>query len=109
MPGLLMSNVYLARPVTLSGPSSRLTDVPITEGFAGHAYFGSAGGGGAAPPRPPCAGGCCDLPTSHPFHARDRLEDSRKRAAATDIAVEPTANLFGSWRRIFFEQRDAGH
>jgi hypothetical protein len=29
MPGRLMSNVYFARPVTLSGPSSRLTCVPM--------------------------------------------------------------------------------
>jgi hypothetical protein len=39
-----MSKVYLARPVTFSGPSRRLTGVPITDGAVGHEYFGSAGG-----------------------------------------------------------------
>ncbi len=36
-----MSNVYLARPVTLSGPSTRLTDVPSTVRVVGQANFGS--------------------------------------------------------------------
>src|SRR5436190_4965876 len=58
MPGRLMSNVYLARPVTLSGPSRRFTWVPTTVGVFDHWNFGSTGVGGG-PPRPPPGGGCC--------------------------------------------------
>ena len=39
-----MSNVYFARPVTLSGPSSRFTEVPRMAGFSGHAYFFTSSG-----------------------------------------------------------------
>src|SRR3954466_12557661 len=65
MPGRLMSKLYFARPVTLSGPSRRFTRVLSTAGFAGHACLfalavgpGAAGGGA---PRPSCA-----LATGHP-------------------------------------------
>ena len=39
MPGRLTSNVYFARPVTLSGPSRRFTEVPSSAGLAGHAHL----------------------------------------------------------------------
>jgi len=45
MPGRLTSKVYFARPLTLSGPSRRLTRVPTTVfGVDGQLYFGSTGG-----------------------------------------------------------------
>src|SRR5947199_9092067 len=69
IPGRLMSKLYFARPVTLSGPSRRFTRVLSTAGFAGHAYFfafalGPAAAGGGAP-RPSCA-----LATGHPLRCR---------------------------------------
>jgi hypothetical protein len=40
----------------LSGASSRFTDVPISDGFAGHLYLSATvaagGGAGGPPPRP---------------------------------------------------------
>src|SRR5260221_10187819 len=95
MPGRLMSKVYLARPVTLSGPSMRLTRPPTTvAGVDDQLYFGSTGGGGGAPPRP-CSGA---LATLHPPHTRHRFEDARERPPAADVAVEPFLDLLG--RRI---------
>src|SRR5262245_19045027 len=60
MPGRVTSKVYFARPLTLSGPSRRLTRVPTTVfGVDGQLYFGSTGGCCGAPPRPaPPCGGC---------------------------------------------------
>src|SRR4051812_23544756 len=106
MPGRLTSNVYLARPVTLSGPSSRLTDVPRTARSAGQLNLGSAGGGGACPPRPPP---CAWLATLHPLDARDGFEDARECTAPADVAVEPLLDLFGSGVRVLFKQPDARH
>ena len=40
-----MSYEYFARPVTLSGPSRRLIEVPMRTGFAGHKYLAGAFGG----------------------------------------------------------------
>src|SRR6476646_7362801 len=108
MPGRLMSNVYLARPLTLSGPSSRLTRVPTTAGFDDHWNRGSACGGGV-PPRPPPCGACGWLATLHPLHARHRLEDAVEGAAAADVAVEPLLDLLGGRIRMFLEQADARH
>src|ERR1051326_6998159 len=65
MPGRVTSNVYFARPLTLSGPSRRLTRVPTTVfGVDVQLYFGSTGGACGAPPRP-----CFDegLATLHPL------------------------------------------
>ena len=45
MPGRAMSKVYFARPVTLSGPSSRMIDVPINVGDEGQAYVFAASAG----------------------------------------------------------------
>src|SRR4051812_18933425 len=98
-----MSNVYFARPDTLSGPSSRLTCVPMTAFFADQLNFGSAGAGWFAAPRPPCAG-IFGSAATHPFHARHSLEDSGERAAPADVAVETLANLLVSRIRRFFEQ-----
>src|ERR1700730_13506876 len=81
MPGRLMSKLYLARPATLSGPSSRFTRVLSTTGFSGQAYFlafavgPDAAGGGA---------GFCALATSHPLHAGCGFHDSGECAAAAD-------------------------
>src|SRR4029079_479619 len=59
MPGRLTSKVYFARPLTLSGPSRRLTRVPTTVfGVDGQLYFGSTGGACGWLPRP-------WLPTGH--------------------------------------------
>src|SRR5207253_4869982 len=105
MPGRLMSNVYFARPVTLSGPSSRLTGVPITAGFAGQRYFsGAFGGGGCCSPRPWKLSG-----TGHPLHLHVRLEDAREGAAAADVAVETFLDLIDRRVRVFLVQRDRRH
>src|SRR5438445_182057 len=116
MPGRLMSKLYLARPVTLSGPSRRLTRVLSTAGLAGHAYFfalavgpGATGGGA---PRPSCA-----LATGHPHGVgreltacrQRRFLDAHERAAAADVAVEALLDLFERRLRSFFEQRHRRH
>src|SRR5215831_17750046 len=109
-----MSKLYFARPVTLSGPSSRLTRVLSTAGFDGQAYFFAfavgpeAAGGGA--PRPSCA-----LATGHPprrqLTARSHrgFHDAHERAAATDVAVEALLHLLGRRLRMLLDQRDGGH
>src|SRR5690349_742971 len=114
MPGRLMSKLYFARPVTLSGPSRRFTRVLSTAGFDGHAYFFAfsvgpvAAGGGA--PRPSCA-----LATGHPPRrelAACRhcgLHDAHERAAAADVAVESFFHLLGRRLRMLFDQRDRRH
>src|SRR5262249_32754670 len=98
IPGRLTSKVYFARPLTLSGPSRRLTRVPTTVlGVDGQLYFGSTGGCCGAPPRPPpcCAGGwgaCGVLATRHPLASRrdtrHRFEHAREGPARADVAVE---------------------
>src|SRR5690349_23935121 len=111
MPGRLMSKVYLARPLTLSGASRRMTAVVMSVGFAGHLYFsGTRAAGGGAWPRPPpcpagapagpgpCAGagaacGFCGLSTSHPLGLQRGLHDPDEGAAAADVAVEPLLRL----------------
>src|SRR5215467_13190001 len=107
MPGRLMSKLYLARPVTLSGPSSRLTRVLSTTGFSGHAYFfafavGPVGAGGGAP-------GCCALATSHPLHAGRCFHDASERPAATDVAVEARFHLRGRRVGMLLNERDGRH
>src|SRR4051812_25658352 len=109
MPGRLMSNVYLARPVTFSGPSSRVTGVPSTVLAEGQLYFGSAGGCWGWPAPPPCTRVAFGLATGHPLHARDRLEDARESPAPADVPVEPAPNLLRRWRRGLFEQRHTRH
>src|SRR6478672_1996737 len=103
MPGRATSKVYLALPLTLSGPSSRVTRLPTTVGALDQLYFGSTGCGGG-PPRPPCA-----LATLDPLHARHGLEDAVERAAAADVAVEPFLDLLGRRVGMFLEQADTGH
>src|SRR5262252_2303201 len=108
MPGRATSNVYFARPLTLSGPSRRLTREPTTTfGVEVQLYFGSTGGGGGAPPRP-----WRGLATLHPLvsaHARHGFEDARERPAAADVAVETFLDLFRRRVRMFLEQADARH
>src|ERR671921_2941185 len=100
-----MSNVYLARPLTLSGPSSRLTRVPTTVfGVDGQLYFGSTGGCCGAPPRP-----CGVSATLASLHTGDGFEHAVERAAAADIAVEAFPNLFRRRVRVLLEQRNARH
>src|SRR4051812_15280757 len=114
MPGRLMSKLYLARPVTLSGPSRRFTRVLSTAGLGGHAYFfalavgpGAAGGGA---PRPSCA-----LATGHPPRrelaacGHRGLHDADEGAAAADVAVEALLHLFGCRLRMFLDERDGRH
>src|SRR5438552_6979469 len=104
MPGRAMSYEYLARPVTLSGPSSRLMDVPISTGFSGHLYLSGTRGAGAAGP-----GGFCALATSHPLGFHRRLQNSDEGAAAADVAVEPLLGLFDRWIGGPLEQRHGRH
>src|SRR4051812_22949459 len=113
IPGRLMSKLYLARPVTLSGPSRRLTRVLSTAGFAGHAYFfalavGPVGAGGGA--------GFCALATGHPprcgraaCRRERRLHDADERAAAADVAVERALHLVGRRLRRLLDERDGRH
>src|SRR5947207_12911349 len=114
MPGRLISKLYFARPVTLSGPSRRLTRVLSTAGFAGHAYFFAfavgPGGAGAG------AGGFCALATGHlprcrrAACCRERsLHDSHEGAAAADVAVESLLHLIDCRLRMFLDERDGGH
>src|SRR5438105_5122315 len=109
-----MSKLYLARPVTLSGPSRRLTRVLSTAGFAGHAYFFAfavgPGGAGAG------AGGFCALATGHPPRcSRDArcgergLHDSHEGAAAADVAVEALLDLLGRRLRMLLDERHRRH
>src|SRR5262245_47124060 len=130
MPGRVTSKVYFARPLTLSGPSRRLTRVPTTVfGVDGQLYFGSTGGCCGAPPRP-----CGVLATLHLLaqelldkrvgpvaalqrralsaaraQARHRLEHAREGSAAADVAVEALLDLFRRRVRVLLEQTDAGH
>src|SRR4051812_43459703 len=113
MPGRLMSKLYLARPVTLSGPSRRFTRVLSTAGFDGHAYFfafavGPAAAGGGAP-RPSCA-----LATGHPPRVcaaslQRGFHDPHERAAAADVAVETLLHLIGRGLRMLVEERHRRH
>src|SRR5438552_358765 len=112
MPGRLMSKLYFALPVTLSGPSRRLTRVLSTAGFDGHAYFfafalgpGAAGGGA----------GFCALATSHPPRrelaacSHRGFHNPHEGAAAADVAVEPLLDLFRRRLRMLFDERDGRH
>src|SRR5689334_23749872 len=108
MPGRLMSKLYFAFPVTLSGPSRRFTRVLSTAGLAGQAYFfalavGPDGAGGGAP-RPSCA-----LATGHPQCVRRQplvarcqrgFLDADKSPAAADVAVQSFPDLFDGRLRI---------
>src|SRR5262245_29010473 len=108
-----MSKVYFARPVTLSGPSRRFTDVPMIAGFSGHPYFftssglavAPAGAGGCGRPAPPPR---C-LATGHHLCRHRRFFDPDKCSAAADVAVESPVDLFRGGSRILLEQRDGRH
>src|SRR5262245_24113148 len=102
MPGRLMSKVYLARPVTLSGPSRRFTDVPRTDGFAGHAHFLASSLMG-------CSAGFCGSATRHPLCLQCRLEDANERATAADVAVQAFTDLLRRGVRMFFQKPDGCH
>src|SRR5215475_8285917 len=97
-----MSNVYFARPVTLSGPSRRLTEVPKTEGLPGHAHFFASSLMG-------CSGGFCGSATRHPLCFICRLEHPNEGPAAANVAIESFANLFGRGVRIFFQYTNCRH
>src|SRR5205809_647820 len=113
MPGRLTSKVYFARPLTLSGPSSRFTCEPTTvAGVAGQLYLGSTGGTGGRPPCGACGAAAArsrSLATLHPFDAGDRLKNPVERATTADVAVEPFLDLIRRRVGIFLEQADAGH
>src|SRR4029079_194231 len=108
-----MSHVYFARPGTLSGPSRRLTDVPMIAGFSGQAYFftssglvpEAAGAGGCWRPAPPPR---C-LATGHHLCCHRRFFDADERSAAADVAVQPLVHLLFGRSRVLFEERDSGH
>src|SRR5512140_1127378 len=79
--GRAISKVYFARPVTLSGPSKRLTRVPRTEGLAGQANSDSAGtDAGASWSRRSSISA-----TLSPFHAGNGFKDAGKRAAPANV------------------------
>ena len=103
-----MSKVYFARPVTLSGPSRRLTDVPRTARLRrpGELRVGRLRRrrGRACPPAGALRIGAGSA-TPHPLHARHRFEDARERAAAADVAVEALPDLLGRRVRMLLEQR----
>src|ERR1019366_8597011 len=103
MPGRLMSYENFARPATLSGPSSRFTDVPITAGLSGHKYLSGAFGGGVWLPRP------CILGTGHPPYLHVRFENAREGPAPADVAVEPLLDLLDGRLRMLLEERDRRH
>src|SRR5262245_44333354 len=89
MLGRLMSNVYLARPVTLSGPSRRLTDEPTMFIFSGQFHFLTrslifSGWG---------AGGFWGLATGHPPDLHRCFHDPSERPTAADVAVQPFVQL----------------
>src|SRR6185369_13997152 len=95
----------LARPVTLSGPSRRLTRVPRTEGLAGQAKSESAGAdAGASWSRRSSRSA-----TLSPFHAGYGFEDASERAAAANVAVEAFLDLFRRGVGMFLEQTHARH
>src|SRR5262245_60318239 len=105
MPGRAMSKVYFARPVTLSGPSVRGTDVASSDGVSGHAYFfRSAGSTPPAARLPPC----CSA-TGHHLCRHRGFDNADECAAATDVAVQPLAHLRLGRPRVFLEQRHCGH
>src|SRR5579872_3668185 len=91
MRGRAMSNVYFARPVTLSGPSRRLTCVPRTVGLAGQLK------------------GSVVLATLDSFHAGNGFEDTWECAAPADVPVEPLSYLLGRRARMLLEQAYARH
>src|SRR5829696_2457941 len=116
MPGRMMSEVYFARPEALSGPSSRLIDLPRrTRSPTGGQLRGGPEGGccacccgcGCAPPAGGVAGGCCWSATLHPL-AQRRFEDANVGPAAADVAVERALGLLGGRIRRFLEQCDRG-
>src|SRR4051812_4822506 len=105
MPGRAISKVYLARPVTLSGPSRRLTLVPRTEGLAGQANSESAGeDAGASRSRRSSKSA-----TLSPFHTGHGFEDASERAATADVAVETLLDLFRRGIGMLFQQTNARH
>src|SRR5215475_4946423 len=102
MPGRLMSKVYLARPVTLSGPSRRFTDVPRTDGLACHAHF-------LASLLTGCSAGFCGSATRHPLCLQRRLENANKCAAAADVAVQAPTDLLWLGGRMLYQKPDSIH
>src|SRR3954452_10241021 len=105
MRGRAISKVYFARPVTLSGPSRRLTCVPKTAGLAGQANSDSAGeDAGASWSRKSSRSA-----TLAPFHTGNGFEDTSKGAAPADVAIESFLDLFGCGVGMFLEQANARH
>src|SRR5262245_3079989 len=108
-----MSKVYFARPVTLSGPSRRFTDVPMIAGFSGQAYFftnsglavapDGAGGCGRPAPPPRC------LATGHHLCRHRRFFDADECSAPADVAIESPVDLFLGGSRILLEECDGRH
>src|SRR5438874_11032711 len=100
-----MSNVYFARPVTLSGPSRRLTDEPTMVIFSGQFHFLTRSLIVSGCP----AGGFCGLATGHPPYLHRCFHDSWERAAAADIAVQPFVQLCVGCLGIFLEDANGCH
>src|SRR5262245_43653399 len=110
-----MSKVYFARPLTLFGPSIRLTwllRIFGSCGGSGHAYFFAFSVG----PCGCCAAGVCGfcgLAMGH-LHAlaaglERGLADAAERAASADVAVQLAIDLRDGRLRILLEQRHGGH
>src|SRR5438094_2985033 len=100
-----MSNVYFARPVTLSGPSSRLTGEPTMVIFSGQFHFLTRSLIFSGCP----AGGFCGLATGHPHYLHCCFHDAWERPTAADISVQPFVQLRVGCLGIFLEDANGGH
>src|SRR5947207_9813391 len=100
-----MSNVYFARPVTLSGPSRRLTDEPTMVIFSGQFHFLTRSLILSGCP----AGGFCGLATGHPPYFHGCFHDAWEGPTPADIAVQSFVHLLWRGVGILFEESDGCH
>ena len=86
-----MSNEYFAQPETFCGPSILEMRLPmkVRLSASGHLYSAIA-------------------PPSFLSRLCDCCSNAHVGAAAAGIAAEPLLDLFGSWVRVFVEERLAG-
>src|SRR5437773_372288 len=100
-----MSNVYFARPVTLSGPSRRLTGEPTMVIFSGQFHFLTRSLIFSGCP----AGGFCGLATGHPPYFHRCFHDAWEGPTAAYVAVQPFVQLGVGCLRIFLEDANRCH